>query len=61
MDIRISIKVEKKTLVYTCRPLTFATGPITLFTLSDTIFFHFVVVWTTGPDTGAMICHHIVS
>lgn len=29
----------------------FATGPIAFFTLADAIFFHFVVVRPTGPDT----------
>lgn len=39
----------------------FAAGPVTFFTLADSIFFYFIVVRPTGPDTRAVICHHVVS
>lgn len=61
-DMRVQqAQRSRERFVYTCRRPTFATGPVTLFTLASTVFLHFVVVRTAGPDTRAVICHHIVS
>lgn len=61
-DMRVQqAQRSRKRFVYTRRCPTFATGPVTLFTLASTVFLHFIVVRTAGPDARAVICHHIVS
>lgn len=39
---------------------TFAAQPITLFTLPNTVFFHFVSISIAWANAGAVVCHHVV-